>query len=93
LAFAPSNNDFGKIAVTPPAVLVGDVTLDTLEQVLITSPLTATRFTAVNGRDGVYRLDINGDIKTVTFGGMAANDASGDGGLHEPAQRQGSWTG
>lgn len=71
-------SDIGKIAVIPPPVLVGDVTLDTLEQVLITNPLTATRFTTVDGRDGVYRLALNGDTKTVTFRRKAADDASDD---------------
>jgi hypothetical protein len=62
----------------PPPVLVGDVTLDRLEQVLITNPLTAAKFTAVDGRDGVYLLDLKGDTKTVTFRRKAADDASDD---------------
>lgn len=70
--------DLGRAAVTPPPLLVGDVTLDTLEQVLVANPLTAAKFTPVDGRDGVYHLSTGGHTKMVTFRRKAADDASDD---------------
>ena len=59
-------------------MLVGDITLDKMELILVTNPLTAAMFTSVNGRDGVYHLNTGGETKMVTFKRKAADDASDD---------------
>jgi hypothetical protein len=73
-------SDIADTAVEAPPELHPAVTLDDLRDILISNPLTARRFDAIDGRPGVWKLDLKGlTLTSVSFtfqqpAGVAGSD-------------------